>query len=125
MGTRASDNLVMLKPAPQRLEAFDVHLHQEHHQAIKHGGQPVFHKRSITDTGDQETYDSYCHTPHLHNFGKPRLVINQCQAEFSDAATDFISHQLQWQAGGITRSRRQRWPVDVSHEEGKAAGLDP
>ena len=34
------------------------------------------------------------------------------------------SHQLKWQAGGITRIRRHRWPVEVYHEEGKADGLD-
>jgi len=29
-----------------------------------------------------------------------------------------------WQAAGITRIRRHRWPVEVYHEEGKAEGLD-
>jgi len=31
---------------------------------------------------------------------------------------------LFWQANGITRIRRHRWPVEVYHEEGKAEGLD-
>jgi hypothetical protein len=31
---------------------------------------------------------------------------------------------LIWQATGITRIRRHRWPVEVYHEEGKAEGLD-
>jgi hypothetical protein len=31
---------------------------------------------------------------------------------------------LKWQARGITRIRRHRWPVEVYHEEGKADGLD-
>ena len=35
-----------------------------------------------------------------------------------------MSNQLHWQAQGITRIRRHRWPVDVSHEEGKADGLE-
>ena len=124
MGTLASDNLVMLKQEPQRLDAFDTHLQQEHHQAIKNGGQPVFHKLSITYKGDKETYYSYCKTHHIHNFGKHRLVINHCKADLSDSATYFISNQLKWQAGGITRIRRHRWPVEVDHEEGKADGLD-
>jgi hypothetical protein len=29
-----------------------------------------------------------------------------------------------WQAPGITRIRRHRWPVEVYHEEGKVDGLD-
>jgi DDE superfamily endonuclease len=124
VGTLASDNLVMLKQKPQRLDAFDAHLQQEHHQAIKNGGQPVFRKLSITYKGDKETYYSYCKTHHLHNFGKHRLVINHCKADLSDSATYFISNQLKWQAGGITRIRRHRWPVEVYHEEGKADGLD-
>ncbi len=36
----------------------------------------------------------------------------------------FISNRLVWQAEGITRIRRHRWPVEVYHEEGKAEGLD-
>jgi DDE superfamily endonuclease len=124
VGTLASDNLVVLKQGPQRLDAFDAHLQQEHHQAIKAGGQPVFRTLSITYKGDQETYYSYCHTHRIHNFGKQRLVINHRKADLSDSATYFISNQLKWQAGGITRIRRHRWPVEVYHEEGKADGLD-
>lgn len=124
MGTLASDNLVVLKQEQQRLDAFDAHLQQEPHQAIEDGGHLVFRQRSITYKGDQETYYSYCQTHRIHNFGKHRLVINHRQADLSDAATYFISNQLQWQAGGITRIRRHRWPVEVYHEEGKADGLD-
>jgi DDE superfamily endonuclease len=124
VGTLASDDLVMLKQSQQRLDAFDAHLRQEHHQAIKDGRQPVFRKLSITYKGDKETYYSYCKTHRIHNFGKHRLVINHRQADLSDAATYFISNQLKWQARGITRIRRHRWPVEVYHEEGKADGLD-
>ena len=38
--------------------------------------------------------------------------------------TFYISNRLIWQAAGITRIRRHRWPVEVYHEEGKAEGLD-
>jgi hypothetical protein len=124
VGTLASDNLVVLKQGQQRLDAFDAQLQQEHHQALKDGGQPVFRKLSITYKGDQETYYSYCKTHRIHNFGKHRLVINHRQADLSDSATYFISNQLKWQAAGITRIRRHRWPVEVYHEEGKADGLD-
>jgi hypothetical protein len=50
--------------------------------------------------------------------------MNHRQADLSDTATFFISNQLNWQAPGITRIRRHRWPVEVYHEEGKADGLD-
>jgi DDE superfamily endonuclease len=124
VGTLAADDLVVLKQGPQRLEAFETHLQQEHQQAIKDGVQPTFRKLSITYKGEKETYYSYCTTHHIHNFGKHRLVINHRKADLSDAATYFICNKLQWQAGGITRIRRHRWPVEVYHEEGKADGLD-
>jgi len=124
VGTLAADDLVVLKQGPQRLEAFETHLQQEHQQAIKDGVHPTFRKLSITYKGEKETYYSYCKTHHIHNFGKHRLVINHRKADLSDSATYFICNKLQWQAGGITRIRRHRWPVEVYHEEGKADGLD-
>jgi DDE superfamily endonuclease len=124
VGTLASDNLVVLKEGQQRLDAFDTHLQQEHHQAVKTKGRPTFRKLSITYKGEKETYYSYCKTHHIHNFGKQRLVIKHRQADLSDSAAYFITNQLKWQAGGITRIRRHRWPVEVYHEEGKADGLD-
>jgi hypothetical protein len=124
VGTLASDDLVGVKQTQQRLDAFDAQLQQEHQQAIHAGSRPIFRKLSITYKGEKETYYSYCKTHHIHNFGKHRLVINHRQADLSDTATYFISNQLKWQAGGITRIRRHRWPVAVYHEEGKADGLD-
>ena len=79
---------------------------------------------NTTYKGEKETYYSYCRTHHIHNLGKHRLVINHRQADLWDSATYFISNQLKWQAGGITRIRRHRWPVEVYHEEGKVDGLD-
>ena len=124
VGTLASDNIVVLKQGQQRLDAFDAQLQREHQQTIKDGGQPVFRKLSITYKGDQETYYSYCKAHRIHNFGRHRLVINHGKADLSDSASYYISNQLKWQAGGITRIRRHRWPVEVYHEEGKADGLD-
>lgn len=124
VGTLASDDLIILKQRQQRLDAFEAHLRHEHHHAINDGGQPIFRKLSITYKGEKETYYSYCKTHHIHNFGKHRLVINHRKADLSDTATYFICNKLKWQAGGITRIRRHRWPVEVYHEEGKADGLD-
>ncbi len=124
MGTRTADALVVVTQGQQRLEAFDVHLQQEPHEAVTAKGRPVFRQWSITYKGEHETSYSDGHTHHSHNFGKQRLVIHHRQAALSDAATSFISNTRPWQAGGLTRIRRHRWPVAVSHEEGKAAGLE-
>ena len=51
-------------------------------------------------------------------------MINYDQADLSDDPVFYISNRLNWQAIGITRIRRHRWPVEVYHEEGKAEGLD-
>ncbi len=51
-------------------------------------------------------------------------VINHSQADLSDSPVFLISNRLMWQAPGITRIRRHRWPVEVYYEEGKAEGLD-
>jgi len=124
VGTLAGDEVVQLTTGDTCLDEFERHLQQQHHQALQRGRPPLFGKLSITYKGDKETYYSYCHTHRIHTFGKQRLVINHREADLSDAATFFISNQLHWQAGGITRIRRHRWPVEVYHEEGKAEGLD-
>jgi hypothetical protein len=124
VGTLAEDDQVLLAAGATRLEAFVRHLHAEHQHALAHGKQPVFQKITIRYKGEKETYYSYCHTHRLQHFGKQRLVINHRQADLSDSARFFISNQLHWQAPGITRIRRHRWPVEVYHEEGKAEGLD-
>jgi hypothetical protein len=114
----------LLASGAQRLAAFDTQRPAEHHQALKQGHPPVFHKTTISYKGERATSDSYCKTPRIHNFGKPRLVINHRKADLSDAAMFFISNKLNWPAHGITRIRRHRWPGEVYHEEGKADGLD-
>jgi hypothetical protein len=51
-------------------------------------------------------------------------VINYRQEDLDDEPVFIIANRLHWQALGITRIRRHRWPVEVYHEEGKAEGLD-
>jgi hypothetical protein len=124
VGTLAETDKVNLKTGQTTLKNFADQLKKEHQEALHNKGKPVFEKISIHYKGARETYYSYCHTHHLHNFGKHRLVINYRQADLSDNPTFFISNRLIWQAIGITRIRRHRWPVEVYHEEGKAEGLD-
>lgn len=124
VGTLSGKDKVTLKTGQESLQDFAERLKQEHLEALKQGGKPVFRRITISYKGEQEVYYTYCNTHRIHNFGKQRLVINYRQADLSDKAAFFISNRLVWQATGITRIRRHRWPVEVYHEEGKAEGLD-
>jgi hypothetical protein len=124
VGTLSGKDKVHLKTGADTLQAFADRLKAEHLEAVQAGRRPVFQSITITYKGAPETYYTYCRTHHLHAFGKQRLVINYRRADLSDAPAFFISNRLIWQAAGITRIRRHRWPVEVYHEEGKAEGLD-
>jgi hypothetical protein len=124
VGTLAGDNQVILKQGKERLDSFARRLKQEHFEALADGNQPLFRKITISYKGSKESYYSYCRTLRVHNFGKQRLVINYRQADLSDTPIFYNSNRLYWQATGITRIRRHRWPVEVYHQEGKAEGLD-
>ncbi|HEX9596076.1 MAG TPA: hypothetical protein VF982_04295, partial [Anaerolineales bacterium] len=128
VGTLAETDKVNLKTGQTSLKEFAEQLKQEHLAALQSGGKPVFQPIKIPYKGEQELYYSYCNTHHIHNFGKQRLVINYDQADLSDTPVFFISNRLVWQAAGITRIRRHRWPVEVYHEAPrgfpKAEGLD-
>ena len=124
VGTLSDEDQVVLKRGPERLDAFAARLKQEHLDAVTHGRRPVFKRITIPYKGDQEHYYSYCATHRLHHFGRHRLVINHRQADLSDHPMFLMSNRVYWQAPGITRIRRHRWPVEVYHEEGKAEGLD-
>jgi len=124
VGTLAESDKINRKDGQTTVKEFAEHLKQEHLDALQQHGKPVFRKIHIPYKGTEEVYYSYCNTHHIHNFGKQRLVINYRQADLSDTPTFFISNRLIWQAEGITRIRRHRWPVEVYHKEGKAEGLD-
>jgi hypothetical protein len=124
VGTLAADDHVVLKRGQERLADFAARLNQEHHAALEAGHTPLFRPITIPFKGTRERYYSYCQTHRLKNFGKVRLVINHRQADLSDTPVYYITNRLRWQAEGITRIRRHRWPVEVYHEEGKAEGLD-
>jgi hypothetical protein len=124
VGTLSETDEVTLKDSKQTVGAFAKQLKQEHLQALAAGGRPLFQRMTIPYKGEQEVYYSYCNTHRIDGFGKQRLVINYRQADLSDNPTFYISNRLVWQAKGITRIRRHRWPVEVYHQEGKAEGLD-
>lgn len=124
VGTLAGSDKVNLKTGQTTLDDFAARLKAEHLDAVQHESQRVFQRITISYKGESEQYFSYCNTHHIHNLGKQRLVINYRQSDLSDTPMFFISNRLMWQAAGITRIRRHRWPVEVYHEEGKAEGLD-
>jgi len=124
VGTLDSDAKVVLKTGEEELGSFAQRLKEQHLAAVEKGADPVFRPITIAYKGEQERYYSYCATHRLRHFGKHRLVINHRQADLSDAPVFYIANRLKWQAAGITRIRRHRWPVEVYHEEGKAEGLD-
>lgn len=124
VGSLADKDRVILKTGAERLDSFAARLKAEHLQALE-GHQPgVFHRITIHYKGERESYYSYWMTHRIESFGKLRLVINHRHEDLSDDPVFIIANRLHWQALGITRIRRHRWPVEVYHEEGKAEGLD-
>jgi hypothetical protein len=124
VGTLAEKDKIHLKDGSATVQDFAARLKQEHLANVKQGGAPVFRRLTICFKQEPETYYSYCQTHRLDHFGTQRLVINHRQPDLSDNPVFLISNRLVWQAAGITRIRRHRWPVEVYHEEGKAEGLD-
>jgi hypothetical protein len=124
VGSLAEDDVVQLRTGTERLDAFAARLKAEHLQAQKEHRPGVFKRLTIHFKGERESYYSYCQTHHIRSFGKVRLVINYRQEDLHDDPVFIIANRLHWQALGITRIRRHRWPVEVYHEEGKEEGLD-
>jgi hypothetical protein len=120
----SDDEQVVLKTGTERLDAFAARLKEEHLEAVREEERPVFKQITIPFKGGHERYYSYWATHRMHNFGKHRLVINHRQDDLSDKPVFLMSNRLYWQAPGITRIYRHRWPVEVYHEEGKEEGLD-
>jgi hypothetical protein len=115
---------IVFKSEQMEARSFTERLKQEPLAAAKEAKPPIFRPSTIFYKGEEEHYFSYCATHRIHHFGKQRLVITYNQADLSGAPVFYISNRLRWQALGITRIRRHRWPVEVYHEAGKAEGLN-
>jgi hypothetical protein len=124
VGTLSGTDGVNLKTGQKTLSDFAAQLKNEHLEKLKRGDKAVFRRIQIPYKHTQEVYYSYCNTHRIPSFGKQRLVVNYRQDDLSDNPTFYISNRLIWQAAGISRIRRHRWPVEVYHEEGKAEGLN-
>lgn len=103
VGTLAEDNQVILKDGRRTLGEFAARLKEEHLQALREGGKPVFHRIGITYKGAKETYYHYGRTHRIHHYGKHWLVINFRRPDLSDAPVFYNSNRLYWQAVGIAR----------------------
>lgn len=123
VGSPDTQNEVLLKGIRTPLADFAHQLKEEHRAALQEGLPPVFRLTTIRYRGERETYYSYCQTHRIHNFGRVRLVISHRHEDLSDDPKFTMTNHLRWQAAGILRIRRHRWPVEVYHEEGKAEGL--
>ena len=125
VGTLGKKDEIVLRTGKKPLGEFAADLKGEHLAAIKLEPKTgPFQPITFRFKGAQETYYSYCQTHRLAKFGKQRLVINFRRPDLTDKPVFFISNRHRWQAKGITRIRRHRWPVEVFYEEGKAEGLD-
>ncbi len=124
VGTLAPSDTLTLKTGPATLKEFAARLVAEHEMAVQRQQPPVFKKIKIPYKGQSETYYSYCATHRVDLLGKQRVVINYRHADLSDTPVFLVSNRRYWQAPGITRIRRHRWPIEVYYEEGKAEGLD-
>lgn len=124
VGALAENEQLLLKTGKERLDAFAARLKKEHQAAVEAGQPPLFQRIQIQFKGVTETYYTYCRSHRIAHFGKVRLVISHRKADLSDNSIYLSSNRLVWQAKGMVRVYRHRWPVEVYHEEGKAEGLD-
>ena len=88
-------------------------------------GTPQFFKTTIQYKKITKSYFAYCGTHKINGYEKKqRLVIAFENEDFKDAPWLTISNRLNWQASGILRIRRHRWPIETFHQESKDEGLD-
>lgn len=123
VGQVKSDELLSLRGHQTKtIEQYAKEL-VERHQDI--GDSFKFNKTTVPYKGQSEIYYTYCCNKTFKRFGKQRLVISFSSSEVEKANPRFfISNRLHWNASGICRISRHRWPVEVFHQEGKAEGLD-
>jgi hypothetical protein len=125
VGTLGKTDILLLHSGKQEVGQFAAKLKEERLEKTKRNPDAgVFKKITFRYKGETEIYYSYCRTHRVSGFGKQRLVINYRRKDLTDKPTFFISNRRRWQAKGITRIRRHRWPVEVFYEESKAEGLD-
>jgi hypothetical protein len=123
VGNLRSDQIIIRSGyAPMTLGEFTKELKTEHFAEDK---KPVFQKTGYTFRGKKKYYYTYVANHRIKNFEKKqRLVIAFSKEELTGDPYYVITNRLNWYPSGILRLRRQRWPVETYHQEGKAEGLD-
>ena len=124
VGTLSAEAQVVLRTGKLRVDQFAKRLMEEHLAALQKGKLGLFQPIGFGFKGTRERYYSYCATQRIHHFERCRLVIHHREADLSDTPVFYLCNRWLWQAPGISRIRRHRWPVQVYPEEGQAAGLD-
>lgn len=119
---RSDQNIIRPGNQTMSLGQFADQLKAEH---FNPGTKPVFQKVGYTYRGKKKHYYAYFANHRIQNFeNKQRLVIAFSQKELAGTPYFVITNRLNWYPSGILRLRRQRWPVETYHQEGKAEGLD-
>lgn len=123
VGNLRGDQIIM-RPGNQGipLSEFANQLKAEH---FSPGNKPVFQKVGYTYRGQKKHYYAYFANHSIKSFDKKqRLVIAFAKKELTGNPYFVITNRLNWYPSGILGLRRQRWPVETYHQEGKAEGLD-
>jgi hypothetical protein len=82
-------------------------------------------KTAFTFRGQKKYLYSYCKNVRVSKYDKKqRLVISFLKEDLTDRPNLTISNRCDWNASGILRIRRHRWPVETYHQEGKVEGLE-
>lgn len=105
-----------------RLKDFALKLKQGH---LGSGAKPVFQKTSYYYKGEKKTAYAYFANHRIKGFSKKqRLLVFFYEEDLSGKPNFAITNRLDWYPSGILSIRRQRWPVESYHQEGKAEGLE-
>ena len=119
---RGDQKIILSGQEELLLSEFTERLKAEHFDPNE---APVFQKTGYTFKGQKKYYYTYVANHRIKNFeNKQRLVIAFSKEELAGTPYFVITNRLNWYPSGILRLRRQRWPVETYHQEGKAEGLD-
>jgi hypothetical protein len=123
VGNLRGDQVLLLAGNQKKsLSDFTQQLKAEHFASCK---KSVFQKVGYTYRGKKKYYYAYFANHRIKHFeSKQRLVIAFSKEELTGDPYYVITNRLNWYPSGILRFRRQRWPIETYHQEGKAEGLD-
>ena len=121
-GLRADRRIIQAGGEEKPLGDFVEQLREQHFDPTK---KAVFPKVGFTYKGKKQYYYAYHANHRIKGFEKKqRLVIAYDNEELSGSPYYMITNRLNWYPSHILGLRRQRWPVETYHQEGKAEGLD-